>query len=89
MTYYLMERKIKKGKKNEMIEEGNLLRRHVSRSRAGTGTVRLYTCICLGDMALGHVLVLVQCDWPSLRELLYLTLHRIKMKQVVGPHGWI
>jgi len=33
------------------------------------------------DMALGHVLVLLQCDWPSLRDLLYLTLHRIKMKQ--------
>ena len=38
--------------------------------------------ILLGDMALGHVLVLVQCDWPSLRDLLYLTLHRIKIKQV-------
>merc|ERR1719474_100011 len=34
-----------------------------------------------GDLALGHVLVLVQCDWPSLQDLLYLTLHRIKMKQ--------
>ena len=33
-------------------------------------------------MALGHMLVLVQCDWPSMRDLLYLTLHRIKMKQV-------
>jgi len=37
--------------------------------------------VSAGDMALGHVLVLVQCDWPSLRDLLYLTLHRIKIKQ--------
>eukprot|EP00088_Acartia_fossae_P050801 TRINITY_DN569_c0_g1_i1.p1 TRINITY_DN569_c0_g1~~TRINITY_DN569_c0_g1_i1.p1 ORF type:complete len:648 (-),score=95.22 TRINITY_DN569_c0_g1_i1:3-1946(-) len=34
-----------------------------------------------GDMALGNMLVLCQCDWPSLREQVYLTLHRIKMKQ--------
>jgi len=34
-----------------------------------------------GDMGLGHMLVLVQCDWPSLRDQLYLTLHRIKLNQ--------
>jgi hypothetical protein len=38
--------------------------------------------LCLGDLALGHLLVLVQWNWPTMRDLLYLTLHRIKMKQV-------
>jgi hypothetical protein len=38
----------------------------------------------IGDLALGHLLVLVQCNWPTMRDLLYLTLHRIKMKQVTS-----
>lgn len=34
-----------------------------------------------GDIALGNMLILCQCDWPSLRDQVYLTLHRIKMQQ--------
>jgi len=34
-----------------------------------------------GDISLGNMLILCQCDWPSLREQVFLVLHRIKMKQ--------
>jgi integrator complex subunit 10 len=73
------------------LTKPSLRTRHIRFMRYNQRCVLGYSCKLLtsvlqervggGDIALGNMLILCQCDWPSLREQVFLTLHRIKMKQ--------